>query len=365
MHLDGAAVRGNERQAVLVARGLRRRGHEVVVACRPGSETHAYVEANGLAASGVRPRGDVDLFSLLRFALWLRRLRPDALLLTSWKRAFTAGLAGRLAGVPRIVQRLGGPHPVRPGPRGWKQRLALTRWPHRIVVNSHGLGDQVAGELPGLPADRIAVVESAIEPTAAEPADLRGETSLPADAVTVLAVGGLEPLKGYEDLIEALAQVDARVHVIIAGGGTSDRRSALESAARAAGVAGRVHLLGHRDDVPSLLAAADAFVHASLIDSLPNAVMEAMAAELPVVSTDVPGVTEALSPRDGAPAAGWVVPRGDAAALAAALDEVAAGVVAGSADVGSRAAEAARRMRQVYTMDRMIDGYEDALGGGP
>lgn len=369
IHADGTTVRGSELQARLIGAGLRARGHDVVVSCRRGGDVQSYMEGHGLATAGARPRGDLDPFSLLHFAAWLRREQPDALLLTSWKRLFTAGLAGRLAGVPAIVHRMGVAHPVPSGVGGWKYRWGLTRWPDRVVVSSRDVKEHLLRTFPALAAGTVRVVHSAVPPEVladgtggARP--LRTILSLSDDALVALAVGALEPRKGYDVLIRALARLSGEFHVAVAGGGSPARRKALEDRAVEAGVADRWHLLGHRDDVPALLAGCDVFVHPSRADGLPSAVLEAMAAGRPVVATRIPGVEEALGSGEDAPAAGWIVPPDDPEALATALREVGDGVLRRSETVTGRAAAARRRAREEFSVDRMVAGYEEALASG-
>src|SRR5690606_8386847 len=93
LHVDGPIIRGNEEQALQIARLLKERGHEVVVSCRANGPVQRAMHDIGVRTTGIRPRGDVDVWSALRFAFWLRRERPDAVLLTSWVRAFIAGWA--------------------------------------------------------------------------------------------------------------------------------------------------------------------------------------------------------------------------------------------------------------------------------
>ena len=107
IHADGPTIRGNERQVLLIASGLHARGHAVVVSCRGGTPVEAAFHEAGIRTSPVRPRGDADLYHALRFVAWLRRERPDAVLLTSWNRAFVAGWCAHRASVPRVVLRLG------------------------------------------------------------------------------------------------------------------------------------------------------------------------------------------------------------------------------------------------------------------
>jgi glycosyltransferase involved in cell wall biosynthesis len=131
----------------------------------------------------------------------------------------------------------------------------------------------------------------------------------------IVSVARLEPQKNPLLLIEAFARACAG-HLLMAGGG-----SLLEAARQRVtqlGIAGRVHFLGVRSDVPELLSACDIFALSSDWEGNPLSVMEAMAAGLPVVATSVGGVPELLD--DGA--AGVLVPRGDVGALAGALESL-------------------------------------------
>ena len=137
----------------------------------------------------------------------------------------------------------------------------------------------------------------------------------------------------------------------------------MEARAWALGVADRVHFLGRRTDAAAVAAACDVFALPSRSEGFSVAMLEAMVAARPVVAADVGGVWEGLAARGGRPAGGWIVPRRDADALAAALREVVAGVRAGAPEVRARAAEAAWRAANWFTTERMIDGYEAVLAG--
>lgn len=128
---------------------------------------------------------------------------------------------------------------------------------------------------------------------ATDAGDIRAEIGIPATARIVLTVAVLRPAKGIADMIDALPALVAAhpdVHYVVAGDG--EARAALTSQAAARGVGDRVHLLGHRDDIPALLAAANAFVLPSHTEALPTVIIEALAAGVPVVATDVGGVPE-------------------------------------------------------------------------
>jgi len=363
MHVDGSEFRGSERQALLIAAGLRARGHEVVVSCRAKGPVPDTFAAEGFRLTSARPRGDADLVSGLAFAGWLRRERPDAVLLTSWIRLFGASLAARAARVPRVVQRLGLMQTVpASGPSRWKYRRALLRQVDLLVVNSPGLADRFHAQLPELPAERIRVVQNAVEAAPAPPAPLRRELGIGEDDVLLLAAGGLERRKGFDLLVQAVARLgDPGLHLAIAGSGPDEQ--ALRALAAERGVSRRVHLLGQRADLPAVLAAADGFVLSSRGDSLANVMLEAMAAGLPVLATDVPGSRAALEARDGRPAAGWVVGAGEVGEMARGLEQAVRTLRRAPEEARARGAEARWRAREWYGPERMVDGYEAALRG--
>ncbi|HEX5727298.1 MAG TPA: glycosyltransferase [Longimicrobiaceae bacterium] len=364
LHLDGATLRGSEVQALLVAAELRKRGHELVASCRADGPVRAELERLGIPATGVRPQGDADLLSALRFAAWLRRQRPDALLLTSWKRLFVASWAARRARVPRVVFRVGSVQRVPRGVRGWEARRAFRRYVHATIANSREVGRALLRSVPGLREETVYAVPNGVRLSPAPPAPLRAQLGLGDDALLAAAVGGLERRKGFDLLVEAVARSGVpSLHAVVAGEGPEG--PALRALAERLGVGDRVHWLGQRRDVAAVLAACDLFVLSSRAEGMAVAMLEAMTARLPVVAADVGGVWEAVSPREGRPPAGWVVPPNDAAALAAALAEAAAALRGDPTPVIARVDEAAWRLRHWFTVERMIDGVEAALRGDP
>jgi glycosyltransferase involved in cell wall biosynthesis len=363
IHVDGPIIRGNERQVMRIADGLRARGHEVVVSCRAGGPVEAELRAMGFRTTGIRPRGDADLWNALAFVRWLRRERPDAVLLTSWVRAFIAGWCARAAGVPRVVFRIGGMQPIHRGVRGSLERHALRRWYHAVIANSCRVAERITGALPDM-ADRVHVVVNGLALVRrTKPAPLRRELELHRNDIIALAVGGLERNKGFDLLIEAVAPLHQELQTVLAGGGTEPQARALERLARSQWASDRVHLLGRRDDVPALMAACDLFVLPSRAEGFSVALLEAMAAGKPIVAADVGGAWEGLAARDGRPPAGWIVPREDVDALMEAIREVVNGIRDGSPEVRARAAEARWRAENWFTLERMIDGYEAVLAG--
>jgi glycosyltransferase involved in cell wall biosynthesis len=188
----------------------------------------------------------------------------------------------------------------------------------------------------------------------APPGAVRRELGIPEGAFVVGSVGRLARQKRYDRLLRTVASLPGEVHCLIAGEG--DERGPLTALAAELGIAGRVHLAGFRADVGDVLAALDVFVLSSDREGFANAMLEAMAAGLPVVSTDVSGAREALEPGPGEPAVGIVVPR-DEAALAAAIGRLAAD------PAGRRAMGAAAHVRaeRHFGEERFLDDWERLL----
>ncbi|MCC6305018.1 MAG: glycosyltransferase [Rhodobacteraceae bacterium] len=166
--------------------------------------------------------------------------------------------------------------------------------------------------------DRIAVVRCGIEP-AAFPAP----RPLPPGPLRLLCIGRLAEQKGQLVLLAAVARLLAdhpAARLVLAGDGPM--RGAIEAAIAARGLGARVTITGWIDEerVREELAAAHALVLPSFAEGLPVVIMEAMAAGRPVVATTVAGIPELVVPG----ATGWLVPAGDAPALAAALAALAA-----------------------------------------
>jgi glycosyltransferase involved in cell wall biosynthesis len=155
----------------------------------------------------------------------------------------------------------------------------------------------------------------------------------------VVSVGRLEPQKNPIALANAIAKVPG-VQLLIVGQGKLS-----------AALAGRerVHLLGARADVPDILAASDIFALASDWEGLPLAVIEAMAAGLPVVATSVGCVPEVVEHKS----TGFLVPRADEPALAAALAKL-----AGSSKLREEMGQAGRARSRAFGVDAMVGAYE-------
>jgi glycosyltransferase involved in cell wall biosynthesis len=351
---------GNEKWTAMLAEGLAARGHRVAVACPPGPLRRT-LEASGIATTSARPRGDAGLVAAARFAWWLRRERPDALLLTSWRTTPWAAWAARIARVPRVVVRLGIARPV--PPRG---RIARA-FRHRVdavIVNAPDVRDAFAASAPWFSRDGIHVVLNGVRSPAAGHGTLRErlrrELGAGMDELLVGGAGNLAARKGFDLLLRAFAAAGLpQARLVVIGGG--EALGELRAEAERLGVAGRTHWLGARADAAEAIGGLDVFALPSRNEGMANVMLEAMAAGVPVIASEVSGVRAALAAEGDGPPAGWIVPADDETALAAALREVAAGVASADDEVAWRTDEALRRVRERFGVERMVEACERVL----
>ncbi len=169
-----------------------------------------------------------------------------------------------------------------------------------LVANSHFVRDLTLEAFPFLQAEDIPVIYNQPDLSRFRPADaarkpaLRRDLDLPEDAGLIVTAGTNFRLKGIHVLIRALAHLPASFHLAVAGGRSSGDMLAL---ARTLGVQERVRFLGRVDDMPALYQAADIFVLPTFYDACANAVLEALACGLPVISTACNGSSAFLEPR--------------------------------------------------------------------
>jgi glycosyltransferase involved in cell wall biosynthesis len=344
------AAGGAERQSSILVPGLRRRGIDArLIALDGGGPFEAPLRAAGVPLEVLHMRHQVDLPRLARSRL-IRGFVPDVVVSRS--------VSGLVMG--QAVARWRGARHVHIEHRqvGFalsRRREAMTG----LIARRLDLVIAVSAEQTGIwrargyPAGRILVVPNGVNAPAAagDRLELRRELGIPEGAVVALVVARLRPEKRVPDFVRAVRaarRINPDLLGLIAGDGA-------ERAAVRAAIGGEdgVRLLGHRDDVPRLLHAADLFVLASDYEALPMAMLEAMAAGLPILCTSVGGIPGVVTDRRS----GILVPPRDERAMAVALVELAA-------DPALRqrlGATAARTHHERFDADAMIDRYAEIL----
>ena len=275
-------------------------------------------------------------------------------------------VAGLFAGVPRVVLSVRNVNPThfpeldRPWMRPWYAALARTglnkehtELPTRLafIANSRFGAADYARWL-GIPVERIAVIpngldDSAFEaPPPAEVAALRRSLGLEGGEPLIAGVFRLSEEKRPEDFVRAVARVRhaiPNVQAVIVGVGPLEQR--VRQAIRQARIEGVVRLLGRREDVKTILVAADVVLHTSAQEGMPNVIMEALALGRPIVATAAGGTAELVE--DGR--TGYLCPVGDIAPLAT---RVAYALEAGE-EARAMGSTAARFARGAFSMTRV------------
>jgi glycosyltransferase involved in cell wall biosynthesis len=242
---------------------------------------------------------------------------------------------------------------------------ALFRWSRRSVARIVAVSEEnkrTLVDLYRLPAGKITVVHNGADLTLyAEPlpGTLRQELGLTPDQPLIIVLGRLSPNKGQQYLVQAAPAILAQfptAHFVLAG--NPDGRAHLEESIRAASLDSHFSLIGFRTDVANLLRSSDLFVLPSLAEGFSLAIIEALAAGLPVIATRVGGAAEVIEDgRDG-----FLVPPADPEALAQAVRRVLGLDPASKEDLRQAARARSACFSIATTAQKMLDIYANAAG---
>ncbi len=347
--------RGAERMILELAARLDRARFRPSVACLR-AET-PYLEefrARGIEVRLFGMTGYFQLRPLREFYRFLRAERFDLVHTHLYRDAVYARPLGKLSGAA-VVSTLHNSYV-------WRSRAQLrldsftARWADRLTAVSAAV-KKFAVEREGIPADKIRVLHNGIETSRyrVEPGTrekMRELFGIGPDGFLIGSLGHLGEQKGFRYLIEAAPEIlrafpSSRFLIFGEGELGDDLRRRASSALPA----GKFLFPGFRDDIPELLSAFDLFVLPSLWEGLPVVLIEAMAAGVPVVASDVDGNLEVT----GGGEAGLGVPPADPAALAAAVK-----TLLGDRARREKLARAGReRARERFDLEVMVRNYQD------
>jgi glycosyltransferase involved in cell wall biosynthesis len=325
--VDSLNIGGTETQAVELARRMDSEQYDVTLAClRKAGPLLEKLNGSAVNVVEFHPQGGLDsprgLYQLARMAAYLRRGKFDVVHAHDLWSNLMGVLAGRFAGVPVIVtsQRdLSHGAWYKSGRKKWLRRAQNSS--SAVLTNARMIREGLVSN-EGLAADKVRVIYNGVDLDLFHPSPSMRARLFPGmeRAKLIVLVGNMHTdVKGQRTLIAAAPEVVSRfpqARFVLVGDG--EKLKDFEAAAEATGVRANFIFLGRRSDVADILGACDIAVLPSAAEGMPNAVLEYLAAGLPVVASAVGGNLEVIS--DGA--TGLLVPAGDAAALGLALSRL-------------------------------------------
>ena len=359
--VESLEIGGLEHVVVALVGEQRRRGHEVRILClwRRGALAER-AEAAGIVVECCDKQSGLDVRALSVMRRMLRAFRPDVLHTHNPMAHYYAVAASLGLGIGSIVNSRHGMGSGQLSARREKlYRAALLATDHAVSVCDAARQRFVAHGV--MPAAKAVVVRNGIDLSRFVPrseaagARLRQSLGLPPAAVVFGTVGRLNEAKQQHRMLSALCTLlDHGLEAALVVAGDGELRAELERETDRLRLREHVRFLGARSDVPDLLAGMDVFVLSSRTEGYSLALVEASAAALPIVATDVGGNAEIV--QDGR--TGLLVPSGDDARLATAMEELARSA--------ARRELLGRQARQWAleegSLDAMCDGYERLYG---
>ncbi|TKX35088.1 glycosyltransferase [Halorubrum sp. CGM5_25_10-8B] len=344
------AVGGAERTLVDLVSRLDDRFDPIIwTIAEPGPLAETVPEDVPIRSLGAQSKADIR--SPIQFIQEIRRERPPLLQSFLFFDNTLTRLAGLASPETTVITGVRAVPDDRPRHREWVDRVTL-RFSDAIVSNSEAGAEWITSR--GAPPDRVSVIHNGRDVDRYDqpvPDGYRNRLGL-SEGPVVGTVGRLIPRKGHHDLIAAWPSIRAysdSAQLVLVGDGPEYNQ--LREQANRLGYGDSVHLLGRRNDIPELLALFDVFAFPSYFEGLPGALLEAMCAELPIVTTPVDGCSELIEDSIH----GTHVPVGDTGALAQAIVQY----LADSALAGEHAAAAHERAVASFSLETMVKNFEE------
>jgi len=341
---------GIERRLVALLPRLNQPPFRVSMVClRERGPLADALEQAGVPVAVVPLRSRLDPRGLRALARWLRDQNVDLVHAHMYRSNVPVTIAARLAGVRAVLCQVHNVDTWETRRQRWMDRWLL-RWRSAMIAVSEEVKRDIVANLRCRP-EQVRVLYNGIDIRRYESArpdpDLRRRLAVPENRRLVVVIARLVEQKGHARLLRALEAVRGELPptcVLLVGEGKL--RGSLEREVQARGLDDMVSLAGHRDDVAQILALADVSVLPSEREGFSNAIVESLAAGVPVVASDIGGNREAVVHGES----GLLVAPDDVRGLTQALKTVLADDA-----LRQRMSQAARQRAQRFSLDRMLD----------
>ena len=348
------AVGGQELAVLLHAERLAKRGHRVRLVLEPQSPIMAMAQERGLPVEPLIMQQCRLPWSILAFCRLVRRERPDIVHVNSSRDSWLAALAARLnTPRPKVIRTR---HISAPLTNNWATHLLYRRLFDMVIVTGGERNRQGLIHRDGIAAERVAAFPIGLDVEHFSPArprkDIRIELGIPSGHLLVGIISYLRDYKGHRYFVEAAATVlkeHQGVSFLIVGEGPEEQN--IRSQIERLGLGTDIRMLGFRDDLLEVFRSLDLFVIPTVEgDTIPQALMQALAIGLPVVSTTTGSIPDVVT--DGE--SGFLVAPRDVDALAGRIGQL----LAEPALRASMGRLGRQHVEKCYSIDRMVDELE-------
>jgi glycosyltransferase involved in cell wall biosynthesis len=339
---------GQEQRIFTEMLGMRRRGHRVFLASRRSCEIARRAAAEGIPVEYIPFGGKAHLPSILALKRLIAREAIDVVNTHSGIDSWVGAFAAKLGRVALVRTR----HLNLPLHRVWYNFVHYL--PDRLVTCGEAMQRKLVEE-HGFPRAEVASIPTGIDFEVFRPQrqrrDMRDALDLPHEAFVVLMVAVIRRVKRHEIALRGFAEFRGkRPDAVLLLCGEGPMQAAMQALCAELGIADAVRFLGHRNDVPDVMQAADVLLLTSESEGVPQAVTQGLGLGMPVVATRVGGVPELIA--DGE--TGLLVPPEQPSAVAAALARL-----AGDPALARRLGDNGRRHAlERYSLGAMLDATE-------
>ena len=307
---------GQEMRIVQESVEFMKRGYRMMIACQPGSRTQKEAEGKGIPVISLRMRAGIDPLAVANCIRVIKENGVDLVHTHSSTDSWCCSMGAKLVGVPVIRSR----HVTTPISTNCLSRFLFMKLADRVITSGETIRRQMI-EGNGYDPRRIISIPAGIDEKRFSPeingGDVRKDLNIEKDDYLLGIVSVLRSWKGHAYLLEAfrgLREKIPRLKLVIAGSGPQERN--IRIFIEGNGLAGKVIMAGHREDVPQILKSLDLFILPSYSNEATSQVIpQAMAMGIPVISTFAGGIGEVV--KDGE--TGKLVPPRDAPALSEAI----------------------------------------------
>lgn len=283
---------GQEKRVLSEAAGLSERKHYVAIMCREHAKIKAEAVKQGIDVYTLPLRKPYDIASMIKLSAFLKAHRFDIVNTHSGVDAWIGGIASKIAGVPVLVRT-----------RHLNIPLKRSLWnfihylPDMYITCGEDMRETLINQC-GFPADTVISIPTGVQPEffgIRRNPEAKCTYGLDRNAIVIANVGILRSVKGHEITLKAVRTVvgafpDAKFLIV----GDGPRRKALESLVSDLNISSHILFTGFIKNIPEIYAFTDVAVLSSWSEGLPQSVLQAMAAGVPVVVTNVGGVPEVV-----------------------------------------------------------------------